>query len=56
MKLSAPTQVFFIISVVLAALALLGKFAVVAAVAPYSIWLAIAAWAVLAIGSLMKGA
>jgi len=56
LKLSAPTQLFFIIALVLAILALLGSFAVLPAVAGYSFWLAFAAWAVLALGSLMKGA
>ena len=54
MKLSAPTQLFFIIALVLAILALLGSFAVLPAIAGYSFWLAFAAWGVLAIGSLMK--
>jgi hypothetical protein len=55
MKLSAPTQLFFIIALVLAILALLGSFAVLPAITGYSFWLAFAAWGVLAIGSLMKG-
>lgn len=56
LKLSASTQLFFIIALVLAILALLGGLALLPAVAGYSFWLAFAAWAVLAIGSLMKGA
>jgi len=54
MKLSAPTQLFFIIALVLAILALLGSFAVLPAITGHSFWLAFAAWGVLAIGSLMK--
>jgi len=55
MKLSAPTQVFFLISLVLFVLALLGSFAVIPAIAGYAFWLAVAAWGVLAIGCLMRG-
>ena len=55
MKLSAPSQVFFVISLVLVVLALLGSFAVLPAIAGYSFWLAVAGWGVLALGCLMKG-
>ncbi|MEM6278730.1 MAG: hypothetical protein AAF733_04580 [Verrucomicrobiota bacterium] len=54
MKLSAPTKPIFLVSLVLFILALLGKFAV-AALAPYVLWLALAAWIVIAIGCLLKG-
>ncbi|MEM9282605.1 MAG: hypothetical protein AAGA96_12325 [Verrucomicrobiota bacterium] len=55
MKLSAPTQLFFLISLVIAIVALLGGLGVVGAVAGYSFWLAIAAYVVLALGCLLKG-
>ncbi len=55
MKLSAPTQLFFIIALVVTILGILGKLGVVAAIAPYAFWFAVAGWAVLAVGSLMKG-
>ena len=56
MKLSAPTQVVFIISLILLVLALLGHFVTsIPLVAPYKFWLAIAAYAVLAAGCMMKG-
>jgi hypothetical protein len=54
MKLSAPTQVVFLISAVLFILALLGHFAHVPALAIYQFWLALAAYVVLAIGTLFK--
>ncbi len=55
MKLSAPTQILFLISLVLAVLALLGHFTVVPTLAQYQFWFAIAAYAVLVVGCLMKG-
>ena len=56
MKLSAPTQVVFIISLILVILALLGQFVTtIPLVAPYKFWLAIAGYVVLAAGCMMKG-
>lgn len=54
MKLSAPGKPLFLVSLVLFILAILGQFAI-AAIAPYVLWLAVAAWIVLAIGCLMTG-
>ena len=56
MRLNAPTQLFFIISLVLAILSLLGALGIIGAVAAYATWLGLAAWIVLAVGCLMKGA
>jgi len=56
MKLSAPTTVLFVISVVIALLALLAALGIVAEVPIKSIWLMAIAYAVLAIGCLFKGA
>ncbi len=56
MRLSAPTQVVFIISLILAVLALIGHFVPsVPIIAPYQFWLAIVGYAVLAAGCMMKG-
>jgi len=54
MKLSAPTNLFFYISVVLVVLGLLGKYAGLAAAAPYAFVLVLAGYIVLAIGVVMK--
>jgi hypothetical protein len=54
MKLNAPTNVFFYIRVVLAVLGLLGRYGGLAAAAPYSFILVLAAYVVLAIGVVMK--
>ena len=55
MKLSAPTQPIFIISLVFAILALLGFFGILAPVAAHSFWLMTIAYVVLLIGTLLKG-
>jgi tryptophan-rich sensory protein len=55
MRLSAPTQPVFLISVVLFVLALIGHFAHVPALSPYQLWLALAAYVVLAVANLLKG-
>ena len=56
MNLSAPTQVIFWISLILAILALIGYFVVMPFITLYAFWLAIIAYIVLAAGCLMKGA
>ena len=55
MNLSAPTMPVFIIAVVLAALAIIGKLTAVAFITANGFWLAIAAFVVLAIGNVAKG-
>jgi hypothetical protein len=56
MNLSAPTMPIFLIAVVLAVLALLGHFVVIPFVTLYKFWVAIAAFVVLTVGCVMKGA
>jgi hypothetical protein len=53
--LSAPTMPIFIVSLVLAVLALLGHFAAIPFVSLYQFWIAIIAYIVLALGSVLKG-
>ena len=55
MKLSAPTQPIFIISLVFAILGLLGFFGILAPVATHSFWLMTIAYVVLLVGTLFKG-
>ncbi len=55
MKTSAPSQLCFIISLVLFILGILGGFGLVGAIAAYGTYLLVAAWVVLALGCLMKG-
>lgn len=58
MKLSAPHQTFWMIAVVLGLLGLLGKLGIipVAIVAGNAFWLVTAAFAILALTTLFKGA
>lgn len=55
MNLSAPTQAVFIISVILAVLAVIGVFTFIPVITPYAFWVAIIAYIVLAVGCLAKG-
>lgn len=55
MNLSAPKQITWTIAVVLGILGILGQYGVVAALAPYAIWMLIIGWALLAIGSMVEG-
>jgi hypothetical protein len=54
-KLSAPTVPVFLISVVLAVLALLGHFTNIQYVTTYQFWLAIVAYLLLFLGAVLKG-
>lgn len=55
MKLSAPSQLCFLISLIIFIIAVLGAFGVVGAVAGYATWAFIGAWVVLALGCLLTG-
>ena len=54
MKLNAPTNLFFYLSLALGVLGLLGKYGGLAMTAPYSFVLVLAAWLVLVVGVVMK--
>jgi hypothetical protein len=56
LRLNAPTLAFFLVSLALAILALIGHFTRIDFVTQYQFWFAIAAYAVLAVGCLVKGA
>lgn len=55
MKLSPPTQVVWIIALILGLLGLLGALGVIAAIAGYAFWLVVAAWALLLIATIVRG-
>jgi len=55
MDLSAPTQAVFLISLVLAVLAVIGVFVSIPFVTLYAFWLAIIGYIVLAAGCVAKG-
>ncbi len=54
MKLSAPTQVSFIIAVVLAVAALLGMLVAIPFVSANAFWVLLAGFVVLALGAMLK--
>lgn len=56
MNLSAPTQPVFLISVVLAVLAVVSAFVAIPVVSANAFWVAIIAYLVLLAGNVMKGA
>ena len=55
LNLSAPTLVTFLVSLALAIIALIGHFAKIDVITLYHFWIAIVAYALLAIGCLVKG-
>ena len=55
MKLSAPTQPVWLIAVILGVVGILGHYAPIAAVAPYSFVLVCIAFVLLALACMMKG-
>ncbi len=54
MKLSAPSQVMWIIALILGILGILASMGVVAALATYAFWLVVAGWALLLSATLMR--
>jgi len=55
MRLSAPTQIVFLISLALAVLAVVGHFVMIPYVTVYQFWVAVAGYAVLAVACVLKG-
>lgn len=55
MNLSAPTMPVFIVSLVLAVLALLGMFIAIPFISANAFWVAIVAYIVLLVGNVMTG-
>ena len=55
MNLSAPTQPVFLISVILAVLAVVATFVAIPVVSANAFWVAIIAYIVLLAGNVMKG-
>jgi hypothetical protein len=55
MNLSPPSTVVFIVPLILAALAVIGKFAVIPFITEHGFWVAIVAYVILAVGNLFRG-
>src|SRR5687768_9428546 len=54
-KLNAPTQVMFLVSLVIVLLAVIGLFINIPVISMYAFWVAILGYAVLAAGCVLKG-
>jgi len=55
MNLSPPTTAVFIISLILAVLAIIGQFAHIPVISNHDFWVAIVAYIVLAVGNVFRG-
>jgi hypothetical protein len=55
MNLTPPTTAVFIVSLILAALAVIGKFAAIPFITDHGFWVAVAAYVILAVGNLFRG-
>lgn len=56
MKLSAPTQLFFLISLILAIVGIVATFTPIPFATANAFWVVVAGYAVLAFGCMFKGA
>jgi hypothetical protein len=54
-RLNAPTKIVFLISLILAIIALLGAIVFIPVISLYAFWIAIIAYIVLAAGCVLKG-
>ena len=55
LKLSAPSQIVWIIALILGIVGILGSMGIIAALATYAFWLVVAGWALLLIATVMRG-
>ena len=54
MKLSAPSQIMWIIALILGLVGILGFLGIVAALGVYAFWFVVAGWALLLIATMMR--
>jgi hypothetical protein len=55
MNLSAPTQPVFLVAIILAILAVVSTFVVIPVITANAFWAMVVAFAILAVGNLLKG-
>lgn len=55
MSLSPPTTIVFVVSIVLAVLAIIGAFAPLPFFTEHGFWVAVAAYVILAVGNIFRG-
>ena len=54
-KLNAPTQVMFLVSLVIVLLAIIGLFVNIPVISMYAFWISVLGYVVLAAGCVLKG-
>lgn len=54
-KLNAPTQIMFLVSLVVVLLAIIGLFVNIPIISMYAFWIAVLGYVVLAAGCVLKG-
>jgi hypothetical protein len=55
MSLSPPTTVVFVISIILAALAIIGQYMAIPFISEHGFWVAVVAYVILAAGNIFRG-
>ena len=55
LKLSAPSQIVWIIALILGIVGILGALGIVTALGVYAFWIVVAGWALLLIATVMRG-
>ena len=55
MNLSPPTVAVFVISLILAVLAVIGQFATIPLISQHDFWVAIIAYVIIAVGNVFRG-
>lgn len=55
MSLSPPTTVVFVVSIILAALAIIGQYVAIPFISEHGFWVAVVAYVILAAGNIFRG-
>ena len=55
LKLSAPSQIVWIIALILGIVGILGALGIITALGVYAFWLVVAGWALLLIATMIRG-
>jgi hypothetical protein len=55
MSLSPPTTIVFVISIILAALAIIGQYMAIPFISEHGFWVAVVAYVILAAGNIFRG-
>ena len=55
LKLSAPSQIVWIIALILGVVGVLATLVVIPSISPFAFWLVAAGWALLLIATIMRG-